>query len=127
MLGAPGVFAEGEPHCNYTARKLLRVVAGAWRQTKTKTQDGSVVVWARDTYNEWEILTCLLPTGHAGNHQGNFQIVYTLLNTITEEKAYEPGQKVSPPTPHFTDGMPEVEITSDQVIPSEQLPTETLS
>jgi hypothetical protein len=84
------------------------------------------VVWTRDIYNEWEILTCFLPAGHTGNHQGNFRIVYTLLNTITEEKTYKPGEKVTPPAPHFTDGMPEVGIADEQVISISQLPTEDL-
>ena len=52
--------------------------------------------------------------------------MYTLLNTITEEKIYNPGQEFMPPSPHFTDGMPEVEITTDQVIPISQLPVEEL-
>ena len=71
-------------------------------------------------------VTCFLPSGHPGNHQGNFRIVYTMLNTITEEKAYNPGEEVTPPEPHFTDGMPEVEIAADQVISLNQLPTEEL-
>jgi hypothetical protein len=120
-------------------RKLLRVVTGNWRQMETKTtssapsgegpqatQGSQVVVWARDIYNEWEILSCFLATGHAGNHQGNFRIVYTMLNTITEEKAFSSGEEVTPPEPHFTDGMPEVEIATDQVISLSQLPTEEL-
>jgi len=126
MLTAPGVFTEDESRCNFTARKLLRVVAGTWRQVETTTQGGPAVVWARDRYNEWDILTCFLPRRHTGTHHGSFRIVYTLLNTITEEKAYESGEEVSPPTPHFTDGMPEVRITADQVIPSEHLPTDIL-
>ena len=139
LLPAPVTLGEQEIRCSFTARKLLRVVAGTWRQVETRTissppsgegpqatQDSHVVVWTRDIYNEWEILTCLLPTGHTGNHQGSFRIVYTLLNTITEEKAYGPGEEVTPPRPHFTDGMPEVEITTDQIISLEQLPTNDL-
>ena len=139
MLPTPDDVIDQESLCNFTARKLLRVVTGSWRQGETKTassapsgeepqaaQDGQVVVWTRDIYNEWEILTCFLPAGHAGNHQGNFRIVYTLLNTITEEKAYSSGEEITSPEPHFTDGMPEVEITTDQVIPLSQLPLEDL-
>jgi len=144
MLLAPGAAAaegilEDESRCNYTARKLLRVVTGTWRQVETRTaslpprgkktrasSNGLTVVWARDIYNEWEILTCLLPNEHAGNHQGNFRIVYTLLNTITEERTYGAGEEPNPPTPHFTDGMPEVEITDKQIIAFNQLPTEDL-
>jgi len=139
MLPTPDTIIDQESLCSFTARKLLRAVTGSWRQVETKTtssapsgegpqatQDSQVVVWARDLYNEWEILTCLLPTGHTGNHQGSFRIVYTLLSTITEEKAYGPGEEVTPPGPHFTDGMPEVEIATDQVISFSQLPTEDL-
>ncbi len=139
MLPMPGTIIDQESLCSFTARKLLRVVTGSWRQVETKTtssapsgegpqatQGSQVVVWARDIYNEWEILSCFLATGHAGNHQGNFRIVYTMLNTITEEKAFSPGEEVTPPEPHFTDGMPEVEIATDQVISLNQLPTEEL-
>jgi len=139
MLPTPGIIIDQESLCSFTARKLLRVVTGNWRQVETETtpsapggegpqapQGSQVVVWARDIYNEWEILSCFLATGHTGNHQGNFRIVYTMLNTITEEKAYNPGEEVTPPEPHFTDGMPEVEIATDQVISLNQLPTEEL-
>ena len=128
MLSTPDAVIDQDSLCSFTARKLLRVVTGSWRQGEgpQAVQDGQVVVWARDIYNEWEILTCFLPAGHAGNHQGNFRIVYTLLNTITEEKTYSPGGEVTPPKPHFTDGMPEVEIATDQVISISQLPTEDL-
>lgn len=128
MLTTPDGVIDQDSLCSFTARKLLRVVTGTWRQGEgLKAAKGSqVVVWTRDIYNEWEILTCFLPAGHTGNHQGNFRIVYTLLNTITEERAYSPGEKVTPPEPHFTDGMPEVEIADDQVIPLSQLPTEEL-
>jgi hypothetical protein len=49
-----------------------------------------------------------------------------MLNTITEEKAFSSGEEITPPEPHFTDGMPEVEIATDQVISLSQLPTEEL-
>jgi hypothetical protein len=128
MLSTPDTIIDQESMCNFTARKLLRVVTGGWRQGEgpQATKGSQTLVWTRDIYNEWEILTCFLPAGHTGNHQGNFRIVYTLLNTITEEKTYKPGEKVTPPEPHFTDGMPEVEIADDQVISISQLPTEDL-
>ncbi|MFC2045634.1 Ig domain-containing protein [Chloroflexota bacterium] len=135
-MAAEGVL-EDEPRCKYKARKLLRVVTGNWRQVETRTTpqptsgkkkgaSNITIVWARDIYNEWEILTCLLPSEHAGNHQGNFRIVYTLLNTITEEKTYQSGEETIPPAPHFTDGMPELEVTDKQTIALNQLPTEEL-
>jgi len=128
MLPAPGIIIDQESLCSFTARKLLRVVTGSWRQVEEPqvSKGNQVVVWARDIYNEWEILSCFLAIGHPGNHQGNFRIVYTMLNTITEEKAFSPGEEVTPPEPHFTDGMPEVEIATDQVISLNQLPTEEL-
>ena len=128
MLSTPDTVIDQDSLCSFTARKLLRVVTGSWHQGEEPqvSKKGQVVAWTRDIYNEWEILTCFLPTGHTGNHQGNFRIVYTLLNTITEEKTYSQGEQVTPPEPHFTDGMPEVEIAEDQVIPLSQLPTEEL-
>jgi hypothetical protein len=128
MLSTPDNVIDHESLCQFTARKLLRVVTSNWRQGEgTPVPKGSrTVVWTREIYNEWEILACFLPAGHSGNHQGNFRIVYTLLNTITEEKTYKPGEKVTPPAPHFTDGMPEVEVADEQVIPLSQLPTEEL-
>jgi len=128
MLPTPDNVIDQASLCSFTARKLLRVVTGGWRQGEGPqvTKESQTAVWTRDIYNEWEILTCFLPAGHTGNHQGNFRIVYTLLNTITEEKTYKPGEKVTPPEPHFTDGMPEVEIAEDQVISISQLPTEDL-
>ena len=140
IVEAGGTPEEEGSLCSFTAKKLLRIVASNWRQAETKTTDlpptgkkkaasgaGLAVVWARDIYNEWQILTCSLPRGHTGTHQGSLEIVYSLLNTVTEEKIYGPRQRLRPPTPHFTDRMPEVEITADQTIPPEQLPTETLS
>ena len=128
MLSTPDVVIDQDSLCSFTARKLLRVVTDSWSQgEEPQVSKGSqVVVWTRDIYNEWEILSCFLPAGHTGNHQGNFRIVYTMLNTITEEKAFSPGEEVTPPEPHFTDGMPEVEIADNQVIPLSHLPTEEL-
>jgi hypothetical protein len=125
--------------CNFSGKKLLRVVAGTWRQVETKTttlppddkeasegEVGLAVTWARDTYNEWQMLKCSLAYGHKGAHRGTPRLVYTLLNTVTEEEIYGPGEQVTPPTPHFTDGMPEVGITADQIVRYEQLPVEDL-
>lgn len=144
---SPSTVVEGEVTseeegtlCNFTAKRLLRMVTSKWRQVETRTialpptgkkkstsGTGFAVVWARDVYNEWEILTCSLPREHTGTHQGSLKTVYNLLNTVTEEKVYGPKHKQMPPMPHFTDGMPELEISTDQVIPPEQLPTEVLS
>jgi hypothetical protein len=116
---------EGAP-CDFTTKKLLRVVVSNWRHVETKGA-GPAMLWKRDVYQEWEILTCSLPHGHKEPHQGSLQIVYSLLNTVTEEKVCEPGQKGGPPESHYTDGMPQVEIAADQVVSSDQLPTETAS
>ena len=125
--------------CNYTGKRLLRVVAGPWRQVETKTTPllpddrdipeggiGITVVWARDIYNEWQILDCFLAHGHRGTHQGTLRLAYTPVNTVTEQQVYGSGERVVPPTPHFTDGMPEVGIAANQVIRYDQLPTEDL-
>jgi hypothetical protein len=134
---AEGIIEDEDSLCNFTGKKLLRIVVSNWRQVDAKPAElqpdgnktaagghGFTVVWARDIYNEWEILTCSLPRGHAGTHQGSLEIVYSLLNTITEEKVYSPRQKMNPPLPHPTDDMPEADIPADQVIPAEQLPAE---
>ncbi len=128
MLSTDDGVIDHDSMCSFTARKLLRVVTGKWEQSEgpQATEGTQTVVWTRDIYNEWEILYCFLPVGHTGNHQGNFRIVYTLLNTIKEEITYTSKEEVTPPSPHFTDGMPEVEIAEDQVISISQLPTEDL-
>jgi len=126
--------------CSFTSKKLLRTVASSWRQLETRTitpppgggkaaasSAGLAVVWARDIYQEWEILDCSLPRGHKEPHEGISQIVYSLLNSITEEKVYEPKQEPRPPEPHYTDGMPKVEVADDQIISPDQLPSETMS
>jgi len=126
--------------CSFTSKKLLRTVASSWRQVETRTitppsggrkaakgSAGIAVVWARDIYQEWEILDCSLPRGHKEPHEGISQIVYSLLNSITEEKVYEPKQEPQPPEPHYTDGMPQVEVADDQIVPPDQLPSETMS
>jgi hypothetical protein len=148
MLASPDnsapLIVEGEIEqesqlCNHVSRKLLRTVTGQWRQAnssttilpseehekgKTESKTGLVVTWARDIFHEWEILTCSLPTAHNGKHKGSSEVVYSLMNMTTEAKTYGPGIEINPPAPHITDGMPEVEIDEDQVIPVEQLPGE---
>ena len=115
--------------CSYTAKKLLRTVAGNWRKTeeRTQTQPSSdkkvaekgiflVTVWARDIYNEWQVFTCSLPQGHSGSHHGTTGKAYTLQSTVTEEKTYTAKQRIVPPRPHFTDQLPVVDVTPSQVI-----------
>ncbi|MBN1862832.1 MAG: putative Ig domain-containing protein [Dehalococcoidales bacterium] len=128
MLAAPDGVIDQDSMCDFTARKLLRVVTGSWQQGEVQPGDkgSQTVTWTRNIYNEWEILDCFLPAGHIGNHSGNFRIVYTLLNIIKEERTYRKGEEITPPQPHFTDGMPEVEVAEDQVISISQLPTEDL-
>ena len=155
VVEAEFTYKEEDSLCHFITKKLIRIVTTKWRQVETKTialppagkkvetgGTGLTVVWARDIYNEWEIHTCSLPRGHTETHQGSMKIVYSLVNTVTEEKVYgskksrrpitrskvpSPDQQLRPPTPHFTDTMPEVEITADQIIPPERLPTETVS
>jgi len=126
--------------CQYTAKKLLRTVTTPWRQAEsdtitlpstdkdkdeTKDVTGLLILWARDIYQEWEITTCSRLLNHKGKHKGDMQIVYSLLNTVTEKKTYGSEQKLEPPTPHFTDGMPEAEISDDQIMLADELPSET--
>ena len=139
MAEGDDTFGDEETECRFTGKKLLRTVASDWRQAeskavelpptgkKTKGSTGIGVVWARDIYNEWEIVTCSLPHGHEGEHQGSVEISYSLLNTVTEEKVYSARQKPNPPTPHYTDGMPIADITDDQIVSAERLPDETIS
>jgi len=128
---------EGAP-CDFTAKKLLRVVVSNWGQIETRTADlpagdektaegGLAIVWARNVYQEWEILTCSLPHGHEEPHEGSRHKAFSLLNTVTEEQVYSPGVEPKPPEPHYTDGMPRAKIPADQVVSSDQLPHETLS
>jgi hypothetical protein len=139
----PDAQDTGKPQgslCSFTAKKLLRTAVSSWRQTEVKNitlppadkkageaRPGFQITWTRDVYNEWEILTCSLPWGHKGTHEGSRQLGYSVLNTITERIVYNREEELTPPTPHFTDGMPEVEIDADEVIPPQQLPSETLS
>ena len=88
---------------------------------------GLAITWARDIYQEWEILTCWLPRGHKEPHEGSVEITYSQLNTITEEKIYTPGQELEPPAPHYTDGMPRVEVADNELVPPDKLPPETMS
>lgn len=126
--------------CNYTSKKPLRVVASSWRQAETRTtplpsaedkttegETGLVIVWTRDIYQEWEILNCWLPRGHKEPHEGSVEIVYSRINTITEERIYTPGQELKPPEPHYTDNMPHVEVAANEVISPDKLPPESMS
>jgi hypothetical protein len=132
---------EEQKSCQYTAKKLIRTVTTAWRQAESNTITlpstdksngettditGLFVVWARDIYHEWEIITCSRPLNHKGKHKGDTQVVYSLLNTVTEKKTYGSEQKLEPPTSHFTDGMPGVEISDDQIVLADELPSETI-
>jgi hypothetical protein len=128
-----------EEICQYTAKKLLRTVTTKWRQAESDTItlpsddkeeakgiNGLSVVWARDIYHEWEIITCTRPLNHKGKHSGDTQVVYNLLNTVIEKKNYVSSEKMQPPTPHFTEGMPELEIPDDQIALADELPAETI-
>jgi hypothetical protein len=53
------------------------------------------------------------------------EIAYSRLNTITEEKIYTPGQEIEPPTPHYTDGIPLVEVAATEIVSPDKLPHET--
>ena len=121
--------------CGNTTKKLLRTVVTQWRNTSIKPiivtpgdkksaalAGGRTVTWTRETYNEWELHICKLPIGHKGTHKGANEVAYSLLDTINEERNYGPKQPLKPPAPHYTDGMPEVDIPTSQIIPPDQLP-----
>jgi hypothetical protein len=124
--------------CGFTSKKPLRTVASNWRQLETRTtalpstgkkategMPALAITWTRDIYQEWEILSCWLPHGHKEPHEGSVEIVYSRLNSITEEKIYTPGQELEPPAPHYTDGMPLVEVAATEIVPPDKLPHET--
>ncbi len=126
--------------CRFTAKKPLRVAASNWRQAETRTvalppadeketegEAGLAIVWARDIYQEWEILSCWLPRGHKEPHEGSVEIVYSRLNIVTEERIYRYGQEPKPPTPHYTDSMPQAQIATDELVTPDKLPPETMS
>jgi hypothetical protein len=129
-----------EQQCPYTAKKLVRTVTGSWKQLESDTitlpsategkegseNTGVLVVWSRDIYHEWEVVTCNLLLNHEGKHKGGAHIAYSLLNTITEKKIYGSNTNVQPPTPHFTDGMSQEDIIDDQIVPADELPSETI-
>ncbi|MFC1845877.1 Ig domain-containing protein [Chloroflexota bacterium] len=124
--------------CDSASKKLLRTVVTQWRKIGSSRakepatmeeeltgKTGQMVNWARDIYQEWEITTCYLKANHKGSHKGDTEILYTLLNTVTEKKAASSRQKAQPPSPHYTDGMPETQINDDQVISTDDLPNVT--
>ena len=126
--------------CNFSSKRPLRVVTSNWRQLETRTatlptadektaeaMPGIAIMWARDIFQEWEILSCWLPRGHKEPHEGSVEIVYSLMNTVTEERIYAPGQELEPPAPHYTDGMPQVDVAAREVVAPEKLPPETAS
>ncbi len=125
--------------CNFSSKRPLRVVTSNWKQVETRTaklpadekkteaMPGIAIMWARDIFQEWEILSCWLPRGHKEPHEGSVEIVYSRMNTVTEERIYAPGQELEPPAPHYTDGMPQVDVAAREVVAPEKLPTETAS
>jgi hypothetical protein len=144
-LPAPDMYATAETtierestpteECGFATKKLMRSVVTQWKNTSIKAititpgdkksaalAGGRTVTWTRETYNEWELHICKLPMGHKGTHKGSTEVCYSLLDTITEERNYGPKQPLKPPSPHFTDGMPEIDIAASQIVPSDQLP-----
>jgi len=121
--------------CGSTSKKLLRTVVTQWKNAAIKPitvipgdkksaamAGGRTVTWTRESYNEWELHICKLPLGHKGMHKGVTEIIYSLIDTISEDINYGPKQPLKPPIPHYTDGMPEINIPASQIIPSDQLP-----
>lgn len=145
-LPSPDIFASAEgiverasfpaEECGFTTKKLMRTVVTQWKNTSIKAiqvtpgdkksaalAGGRTVTWTRETYNEWELHVCKLQSGHKGTHKGATEIVYSILDTITEERNYGPKQPLKSPSPHFTDGMPELDIAASQIVASDQLPS----
>ena len=136
--GAVDSTAERSPsteECGSTSKKLLRTVVTQWKNTAIKPitvtpgdkksaalAGGRTVTWTRESYNEWELHICKLPIGHKGTHKGATEIVYSVLDTIGEDRNYGPKQPLKPPAPHYTDGMPEINIPASQIMPPDQLP-----
>lgn len=130
------ISKEPVEECGSSSKKLLRTVVSHWRNTNIKPIEvipgdkksaalagGRTVTWTREKFNEWELHTCKLPIGHKGIHKGSTEIVYSLIDSVSEEINYGPKQPLKPPAPHYTDGMPELDIPASQIIPSDQLPT----
>jgi hypothetical protein len=124
--------------CSFTSKKPLRTVASSWKQSETRTTTlpsaekkatkgatGLAITWTRNIYQEWEIFNCWLPRGHKEPHEGSVEIVYSRINTITEDLTYAPGQELEPPAPHYTDGMPIVEVAASEITSPDKLPPET--
>jgi hypothetical protein len=125
--------------CIFVSKRPMRTVASNWTQLETKTTPpsadkkatkgttGLTITWARYIYQEWEIFNCWLPQGHQQPHEGSVEIVYSLINTITEESVYAPEQELTPPSPHYTDGMTLIEVSEIEIVPPDKLPPETTS
>jgi hypothetical protein len=121
--------AKGEA-CGYTSKRLLRTVVGNWHKVEEEVippdeekgiKTTSIrTVWGRDIYKEWEVSVCSLPQGHSGNHHGAITKGYTLQDSVSEEKSYTPRQKTTPPKSHFTDELPLVAVSPNQVMPSDE-------
>ena len=127
--------ASAVEECGSTSKKLLRTVVTQWKNAAIKPimvtpgdkksaamAGGRTVTWTRESYNEWELHICKLPLGHKGTHKGATEIVYSVLDIISEDRNYGPKQPLKPPIPHYTDGMPEINIPASQIIPPDQLP-----
>ena len=133
-------FSAGDiPLCNNFAKKFIRTVVSPWQQSemktallpesdkgRKKTEVGLTIVWAKSLYNEWQVSTCTLPQGHEGAHEGTKKLLYNLLNTVTEERTYGSNQPVTAPSPHFTDGMPEMPIDASLIVLADELTFETM-
>jgi hypothetical protein len=150
QLAAPGPItpteeeAETTPEeeiktCKFSSKKPLRTIVNPWKQLETRTitppatgkkategATGLAITWTRDIYQEWEILNCWLPRRHKEPHEGSVEIVYSLINTITEESTYESGQELTPPAPHYTNGMPLVEVAATEIVTPDKLPPKTM-
>ena len=117
----------------------MRTVASGWKKADTDTIDlpavgegekptkALLVIWTRDIYHEWELMTCEKPFEHQGGHEGAKRKVYSLLNTISEKKIYtQKDENQQPPASHYSNGLPELDLSFEEVMSAAELPSETI-
>jgi hypothetical protein len=123
----------------FTGKKLLRTVVGKWRQSgdsgeipsaeNSKPEEDAkkhTVTWERDIFHEWELIGNAQKTGDITAREDTINPVYTFVTTISVKSKYGEGQPAEPPSPHFTNEMPEVEVPPDRLVHPGKLPSETV-
>jgi hypothetical protein len=86
-----------------------------------------LIIWTREIFYEWELMTCERPSGHQGGHQGAKRKVYSLLNTVSEKKIYTPKDKTQQPTgAHYSNSLPEMDMSNEEILSAGDLPSQTI-